>query len=161
MRSFFIALLLLIATMVNAQTIERIAFSSAASGNDNFQPMVGAAFGLSASGAGGSLTITSEYGENVFHDEMPQQIENGYIPIAEGISVYPNPADYVVNITIDKVANTDGAKSVEIYDISGRLMFTKQFDGGGCEVSVDISNLKVGTYILKVGKAKAKMIKGI
>ncbi|MBO7134900.1 MAG: T9SS type A sorting domain-containing protein [Bacteroidales bacterium] len=159
MRSFFIALLLLIATMANAQTIERVAFSSAASGNDHFQPMVGAAFGLSASGAGGSLTITSEYGENVFHNEMSQPTENGYIPIAEGISVYPNPADYVVNIAIGKAANTDGAKSVEIYDISGRLMFAKPFDGTGSEVSVDVSSLKAGTYILKVGKAKAKMVK--
>ncbi|MBO4874713.1 MAG: T9SS type A sorting domain-containing protein [Bacteroidales bacterium] len=159
MRRFFVALLLLIATMTNAQTIERVAFSSAASGNDNFQPMVGAPFGISASGFGGSLTITSEYGENVFHDEMPQSTEEIHIPIAEGISVYPNPTDYVVSIVIGESANLDNAKSVEIYDMSGRLVINKPLNVANGEVSVDVSSLKPGTYILNVGKAKARMVK--
>jgi len=54
------SVLLLIVVTLNAQTIESVSFPSVAGGGDNFQPVVGAPFGVSASGSGGSLTITSE-----------------------------------------------------------------------------------------------------
>ena len=138
-----------------AQTIERVSFQSAAGGNDNFQPVVGAPFGMSAGGTGGSLTITSEYGEQVFHDEIPT--ENGLIPIAEGISLYPNPADYVVNIVVGETASLGEDASVEVYDLGGRLMLSQKVGQG--EISLDVSALKSGTYLIKLGKATAKMVK--
>ena len=141
----------------NAQTIERVSFQSVAGGNDSFQPVVGAPFGLSAGGSGGSLTITSEYGEEVFQDEMPQSVEDGRVPIAEGISLYPNPVDYVVNIVVGETASLAEDATVEVYDLGGRLMLSQRVGEG--EVSLDVSALKSGTYLIKMGKATAKMVK--
>ena len=146
--------------MSYSQTIERVEFSSVSGNSDNFQLVVGAPFGVSANGNGGSLTITSEYGESVFHDEMSQSIEDGHVPIADGISVYPNLADYVVNIVIGEAANLDGANTVDLFDMGGRLVITKPLNGIAGEISVDVSSLKVGTYLLKIGKATARMVKG-
>ena len=157
MRRFFLAfpLLLLMAAMLNAQTIERVSFQSVAGGNDRFQPVVGAPFGVSAGASGGSLTITSEYGEEVFNDEIPT--EDGRVPIAEGISLYPNPADYVVNILVDNAAALGSDATVEVFDLGGRLMMSQRVGEG--EVSLDVSALKAGTYLIKIGKATAKMVK--
>ena len=143
------------AAMLNAQTIERVSFQSVAGGNDRFQPVVGAPFGVSAGASGGSLTITSEYGEEVFNDEIPT--EDGRVPIAEGISLYPNPADYVVNILVDNAAALGSDATVEVFDLGGRLMMSQRVGEG--EVSLDVSALKAGTYLIKIGKATAKMVK--
>jgi hypothetical protein len=67
-------------------------------------------------------------------------------------SVYPNPTSSFVNIhskeTIDKI---------ELFDINGRLIFTKPNNS-----QIDISNLSVGIYMLKVvdvdGKSSTKKI---
>ena len=157
MRRFFLAfpLLLLMAAMLNAQTIERVSFQSVAGGDDRFQPVVGAPFGVSAGGSGGSLTITSEYGEEVFNDEIPTG--DGRVPIAEGISLYPNPADYVVNVAIDNAAALGSDAVVEVFDLGGRLMMSQRVGEG--EFSLDVSALKAGTYLIRLGKATAKMVK--
>ncbi|MBO7571271.1 MAG: T9SS type A sorting domain-containing protein [Bacteroidales bacterium] len=143
--------------MLNAQTIERVSFQSAAGGNDRFQPVVGAPFGVSAGASGGSLTITSEYGEELFHDGMLLSIEDGCVPIADGISLYPNPVDYVVNILVDNVTALSNDVTVEVFDMGGRLMLSQKIDEG--EVSLDVSALKAGNYLIRIGKATAKMVK--
>ena len=152
-----VSIAVMMVAMGKAQTIERVSFQSAAGGNDNFQPIVGAPFGVSATCSGGMLTITSEYGEEVFYDQMPQSVEDGRVPIAEGISLYPNPADYVVNIVVGEAASLVEDASVEVYDLGGRLMLSQRVEQG--EVSLDVSALKAGTYLIKLGKATAKMVK--
>ncbi|MBR5983010.1 MAG: T9SS type A sorting domain-containing protein [Bacteroidales bacterium] len=152
-----VSLAWILCPVANAQTIERVSFQSVAGGNDRFQPVVGAPFGVSAGASGGSLTITSEYGEEVFHDEMPQSVEDGRVPIAEGISLYPNPADYVVNILVDNAVELGSDATVEVFDMGGRLMLSQRVGEG--EVSLDVSALKAGTYLIRIGKATAKMVK--
>lgn len=150
--------LVLMASAAYSQTFESVSFPAAVGGNDNFQPVIGATFGVSLSGGNGSLTITSEYGEQVFHDG--NLTENVQIPIAEGISVYPNPADYVVNIVVSEASNLGDAQNVEFYDMSGKLVLTRSLNGQEGEFSVDVSVLKAGTYLMKIGTATASMVKG-
>lgn len=152
-----VSIVVMMGSMGSAQTFERVSFQSAAGGNDSFQPVVGAPFSVTASGSGGSLTITSEYGENDFHDEIPQTVADGYIPVADGISLFPNPTDYIVNIAVSNAAELGYFASVEVYDMGGRLMLSQNIGEG--EFSLDVSALKAGNYLIRIGKTSAKMVK--
>lgn len=62
---------------------------------------------------------------------------------ANGISVYPNPAKDVVNITF---SNNAKCRSIDIYSIDGRLM-KSQNDSFN---KINIANLTSGLYLIKV-----------
>ena len=70
------------------------------------------------------------------------------------ISFYPNPAKNTINLDTKETI-----LKVEIYDISGRILSSNSV----IENKIDISNLKIGNYILKVftvnGVMSSKIIK--
>lgn len=77
-------------------------------------------------------------------DPDPEQPETH----EKGITVYPNPTSGVLNV---KWGNAPGVKSVNVYDLMARRVFTKILnnkDESGVE-SVDISRLPAGRYVLK------------
>lgn len=66
-------------------------------------------------------------------------------------NVYPNPAG--TNINIDYTSLTDGNVSIEIYDISGQLVYTlgdMQVQKGMNVKNIDISQLNAGVYMMKL-----------
>lgn len=60
----------------------------------------------------------------------------------EGISIYPNPTQNVLNITNAEKAN------VQVFDILGKSIFTQ--DITSTNESIDVSRLQAGTYFLKI-----------
>jgi hypothetical protein len=78
--------------------------------------------------------------------------------LAANLSVYPNPASSVVNIsnTLNAVVNT-----VEIADLNGRVV--KTLNVNNTEAQISISDLAAGVYMLKVstdqGTATKKIVK--
>lgn len=66
-------------------------------------------------------------------------------PESSFVKIFPNPANDLITIDID---NLTGKKSVEIYDISGKLIFAKT--GFGKQINLDLSSLKNGNYLVKV-----------
>ncbi len=68
---------------------------------------------------------------------------------ANGISVYPNPAKDVVNITF---SNNAKYRSIDIYSIDGRLM-KSQNDSFN---KINIANLTSGLYLIKVRMSDGK-----
>ena len=58
-----------------------------------------------------------------------------------GLSIYPNPANTVVNISSD----LNGIKNVEIYDVLG-----KQVIKTSTEMAVNVSALNAGVYMVKI-----------
>lgn len=154
-RIILIFAMLVIAFMATGQTIERIGFPAVVGTADRFQPEVGSPYAAAMSSAGGSLTISSEYGEASFYDEIPVEAET-HLQIAEGIFIYPNPADYEINIVFDAGVN---AENVRVYDVNGRLVMMREITSADSPLSLNVSTLGAGTYVLKVGNATAKMIK--
>jgi len=73
-------------------------------------------------------------------------------------SVYPVPAKQVLNI---QTKQTIGVKSIAIYNVMGQLV-TAITNAQGVS-SIDVANLKTGTYFIKVdtdkGTANAKFVK--
>jgi len=60
---------------------------------------------------------------------------------------YPNPADDIVNI----VTNDMDASSVQILDISGRMVAESGLEAGSTNITMDVSNLSAGSYMIKIG----------
>jgi hypothetical protein len=76
-------------------------------------------------------------------------IENDF---SSTVLIYPNPVKSNFNITMSESAMID---SVEIYDMSGRII--KSIDN--TDTSVNVSELAVGNYILKVKSGSSMAIK--
>uniref|UniRef100_UPI00375224C1 T9SS type A sorting domain-containing protein n=1 Tax=Flavobacterium sp. TaxID=239 RepID=UPI00375224C1 len=72
-----------------------------------------------------------------------QSLNNSSFEKDNSISVYPNPANSIVNIK----ANSN-LKSIELYDVQGRILQTKLVNVTN-EI-IDISNQSNGIYFLKI-----------
>lgn len=84
-------------------------------------------------------------------------ITSTHDPSAEiSFKVYPNPAQYVLNITSDTEIS-----SISIYDIRGSLLLTYRFEAH--HYPADISRLVPGTYIIRIftatGSQSIKFVK--
>ncbi|MEL6135461.1 MAG: T9SS type A sorting domain-containing protein, partial [Bacteroidota bacterium] len=70
------------------------------------------------------------------------------------VMVYPNPAQYVVTIKVDGVSRQP--MEIEILDMRGRIVQSKQTEDGLFLTGMDISDLQPGAYIVRVTKAEAQ-----
>ena len=64
---------------------------------------------------------------------------------AEGLSVWPNPADQVINISVD--GTLIGA---ELMDVTGRVVSTVAVQANSSEAKLDVGTLAPGEYLLRV-----------
>jgi hypothetical protein len=76
------------------------------------------------------------------------------IEFTEQILIYPNPTIGQLRIT-----NFELGKNIEIYDITGRMVYQTNKPTNQQTTTIDISHLQAGIYILKVGNEIAKIIK--
>ncbi len=81
----------------------------------------------------------------------------GETGMSSGIRLIPNPAKNTILIALND--ETDRIKSVKVFDISGRVMFSKKFDAVHYRERLDISTLKKGTYIINVKTRSGKYLK--
>jgi L-lactate utilization protein LutB len=79
---------------------------------------------------------------------------------AEELSVYPNPASDLVNVSFD-ANNAD--YSVALMDLQGRVVSSKELTNanGAQEVSFATSNIAKGSYIVVVSSNGAKTTKTV
>ncbi|MFN3444373.1 MAG: T9SS type A sorting domain-containing protein, partial [Bacteroidia bacterium] len=72
----------------------------------------------------------------------------------EGISVYPNPAEDVVNITVKELTNIN--YNVTITDITGKTVFNNQLNSmlNNNTASINISNFNKGMYFIYLSNDK-------
>jgi hypothetical protein len=70
------------------------------------------------------------------------------------MQIYPNPTSGLVNLSAKGVEN--GTYSVELTDVSGKLLHTVLFDvnGGLIQQQLDLSAYPSGNYILKIANGK-------
>ncbi|MBD3637807.1 MAG: T9SS type A sorting domain-containing protein [Crocinitomicaceae bacterium] len=91
------------------------------------------------------------HGLGIFSTHLP----SGFIGVEETsneeLFVYPVPATDVVNIVVPKEA-----KTIEIYDLTGRRMLQENLTGN---FQLNISNYPPGTYIVVVRSSQSKWTK--
>ena len=156
-----IAVLFACCSVVNAQTLDMVGFYSQSGGDAFVQYSFGGTFGCVLYGETGSLTITSEYMDTPGDSGSLSGDEDNdsRVALGEGISVYPNPTAYFVNVIVRDSDCASGSSVVEIYDTNGVLVLSRAIDSYGNEFSIDLSALANGTYIMRIGKTSAKIVK--
>jgi len=95
-----------------------------------------------------SARITSDFGVetkrmNIVVNEVETTSIRPEIPEQQIVSVFPNPVTDMLYIQSDMVIDR-----VEVYDLRGRLMLEQRFDTN--QVSLDLSSLSEGVYILRI-----------
>ncbi len=73
--------------------------------------------------------------------------QNQEIINESNIEVYPNPSNGMVQI--DYFEREEMDMSIQIFDLSGKLMFTSEFKNTNGE-TINLSHLQNGTYLIKV-----------
>ena len=143
MKKLLLLLFIGIVGIGNAQTIENVTFSSAASSDDNFQPVMGTPYGASLSGAGGSLEVSASYGESNYEESSLSAEE---LSIQSNIRVFPNPTTYMVNVDLSQL--TQGEYQLYLVDLQGKVIYQQTTTEKSIEL--DMRNYSTGSYVLKV-----------
>lgn len=119
------------------------------------------ASGGNASGSGGSMSYTVGQYAYMTRTGTSGSVSQGEqqpfeISVVTGISdinsidliysAYPNPATQYVTLRIENFKTKN--LSYKFYDISGKLLDNKIVES--CETNIDMSNLVIATYFLKV-----------
>jgi len=143
MKKLLLLLFIGIVGMGNAQTIENVTFSSAASSDDSFQPVMGTPYGASLSGAGGSLEVSASYGESNYEESSLSAEE---LSIQSNIRVFPNPTTYMVNVDLSQL--TQGDYQLYLVDLQGKVIYQQTTTEKSIEL--DMRNYSTGSYVLKV-----------
>lgn len=89
------------------------------------------------------LKIIGKDGKVVYSSQQPINIS-----ARQELTVYPNPARDVLQVLLPEGADKD----LRIFDLSGRLLLQKRIAGSRSPlVSLDVSSLNQGLYILRIG----------
>ena len=83
-----------------------------------------------------------------------QTLSNSVFELDDSIAIYPNPSKNNVNIKCNSTI-----KSVELYDVQGRLLQTQLLDE--VQTSIDISEKSTGIYFLKITSDKGSKVEKI
>ena len=79
------------------------------------------------------------------------------IDLSNTISLYPNPADKEVYLTLD---NTDlGNAEAVIYDLQGKVVKTFEIKESEKSIKLDVSALQKGTYTIMISNDKTRVTK--
>ncbi len=85
----------------------------------------------------------------------PEQTEQAMqMAMEHGISVYPNPANDVINITVSGV-NANETALINVLDESGKTITS--FQGSASPSQIDMKQYKSGTYFVKVDIGNDKL----
>jgi hypothetical protein len=72
------------------------------------------------------------------------------------ITMYPNPANDVITLSNPQNINL---RSVSIYDITGRLILSKELQSASQESTIDIGALQSGNYLLFIKSTYGQITK--
>src|SRR5690606_23208417 len=94
--------------------------------------------------------METEYGIKLYQ-EFPNDTaeERKGLIVSQPISIFPNPASEGV-LHVRGLENLQGEISLEVRDLSGRMVFAETINGGKPDHQVIISGLKPSVYIFSI-----------
>jgi hypothetical protein len=102
------------------------------------------------------FTTINRKGQNLYIDNVRIYETQDPVDLTENtvgeITIYPNPSDGVFNLMFQD----DQVRSIEIYELSGKLVRTKQTSGS--RVRLDLSDCSPGYYMIKIGDHTCSII---
>jgi len=97
-----------------------------------------------------SLIVTNACGSDTMTYNINVNIGLDENPLANSLNVYPNPADYRVNVNFTAVNSADAV--IRLIDAQGRevLRSNERAQGGVFNYSMDVSDLASGMYMIEI-----------
>ena len=89
-----------------------------------------------------------KYGEILGVGEVMQRIE---------FKLFPNPS--VDKVKVKRTKAKGESASIEIYDLHGRILLTKQVPVGTEEIEIDVSHLPGGVYFCRLNTENKRATK--
>jgi len=89
------------------------------------------------------------YGFNILHISTPISISS---KIKEKIKIYPIPSKDIINIEIPLYQNSQGIL-ISLFNTLGKKVLSKQISHQTKKIRLDISNIKNGTYLIKLSQS--------
>ena len=105
----------------------------------------------SANNALFKFKATSNYGNNIYVDNINIGTASIEALTETSFNVYPNPASDLVNISFDLIQSNQ--VSVQILDITGKLVIgteSRQFNTGANKIELGTSELPQGMYFVQI-----------
>lgn len=148
-KTHFTFLFIILFSTSQAQSIDRITFSAASSGNNSFKSHIGSPYGANLSSSNGNLIVSAEYGENTLKETaLVGNIDIEYKQIE--INVFPNPSMSNINIQIKHQINFP--ITAQLFSLNGLLIQEQKIGSNFFEF--DVKDLAEGNYILKLAHKK-------
>jgi hypothetical protein len=104
-----------------------------------------------------SLWVTDCFGEEKLYKSYVSYAKSAFVDVAltnneayninDEVLFYPNPADNVLKIYVNKSLSRE-SYNVSVFDITGKKI--KETTMGGTQNNLDISNMHPGSYILRM-----------
>ncbi|UPT68239.1 MAG: T9SS type A sorting domain-containing protein [Sphingobacteriales bacterium JAD_PAG50586_3] len=66
----------------------------------------------------------------------------------DGLILYPNPSNTLINLADTKLLGLD--VQVKVFDITGRLIFNNNFKNSPSMLTLDVSHLASGAYVVQI-----------
>ncbi|HAH23184.1 MAG TPA: hypothetical protein DCL77_05400, partial [Prolixibacteraceae bacterium] len=100
-----------------------------------------------------SFNVDNHFGENWKLLSIDGMVNAPRISKNQSITVYPNPATDQLRITVNGDTNLTG----EMYSSLGQLVKQIKLNSNG-EVTIDVSSLEKGLYLIKIGNYSSKIL---
>ena len=109
-----------------------------------------------ADGVEGFVVSTTNLNSEVFIDNLViTNLAGVNDNVISNLSVFPNPANDVVNVTVDAAIS-----NITVTDLNGRTVKNTKF-AGVSEASVNVSDLSAGVYMMNIASDKGSVTKKI
>ena len=107
------------------------------------------------------VIISAFTGSNIIDNPPPSSNrESSYHVFTDKFLVYPNPTTDVINIdyTLEDDSDQNASISLQIMDVSGRIISTTKYFGSEGRITESTENLKSGLYILRLNDATGRVL---
>ena len=98
------------------------------------------------------LTVTNECGTANSTDEAAINVGINELNNAAHIVAFPNPSNGAFTLNFNKTSNNG---TIQLIDLSGRILMTENIGAGQTQLSVDAANISAGYYTLKLVEGDA------
>jgi PKD repeat protein len=113
----------------------------------------------------GTFTVTLIASNDCYSDTITKtvMVSTGIGSVEDEIKVelFPNPSDGQFNVNLS--GNLSDEVQIEIVDLNGKIVFTNYFEtsGNDLNISINLSHVAVGTYLLEVNDGSISAIRRI
>ncbi len=145
-RLFAILMLVIGLTALHAQQTITAAGGNAAGSGGSVSYSVGQVFYTTNTGTGGSVL---QGVQQPYEISLVTELDEGK-GISVQCSVYPNPAASYLIVHFD--SEVKAQFSAYLFDMNGKLLTTRNIEGN--DTRIDMSNLVIATYFLKIVQTK-------